>query len=110
MEELCPDVLHLNYVNPMAINCWALRRASPIQTIGLCHSVQGTAEQLAYDIGVPNAEINYVCAGINHMAFYLKFERNGEDLYPRLRRVLAEGRAPSTNRVRYDPNCLTITR
>jgi alpha-galactosidase len=111
MEELCPNVLHLNYVNPMAINCWALRRASldearryrsPVQTVGLCHSVQSTAEQLAYDIGVPSEEINYVCAGINHMAFYLKFERNGVDLYPHIRRVLAEGRVPSTNRVRYE--------
>ena len=45
MEELCPDAHLLNYVNPMAMNCWALSRATPIRTIGLCHSVQGTAEQ-----------------------------------------------------------------
>ncbi len=106
MEELCPDATLLNYVNPMAINCWALSRATPIRTIGLCHSVQGTAEQLARDIGVPVEEINYLCAGINHMAFYLRFERRTaagtEDLYPRIRRVLAEGRVPAWNRVRYD--------
>ncbi len=106
MEELCPDATLLNYVNPMAINCWALSRATPIRTIGLCHSVQGTAEQLARDIGVPVEEINYLCAGINHMAFYLRFERRTaagtEDLYPRIRRVLAEGRVPDWNRVRYD--------
>ena len=88
MEELCPDALFLQYVNPMAMNCWAIRRASNIKTVGLCHSVQGTAESLAEDMGVPFSEINYVCAGINHMAFYLRFERNGEDLYPRLREVL----------------------
>ncbi len=102
MERLCPDVTFLNYVNPMAMNCWALARASRIRTVGLCHSVQGTAEQLARDIGVPIGEINYVCAGINHMAFYLTFERAGEDLYPRLHRVVAEGRVPDWNRVRYD--------
>ncbi len=106
MEELCPQALFLNYVNPMAINCWALSRASHIQTVGLCHSVQGTAEQLAYDIGVPLEEINYLCAGINHMAFYLRFERKtddgSEDLYPRIRRVAQEDRVPSTNRVRYE--------
>lgn len=102
MERLCPDVVHLNYVNPMAMNCWALRRASPITTIGLCHSVQGTAHELAQDIGVPDDEINYVCAGINHMAFYLSFERNGEDLYPRIRQVLEEDRVPDWNRVRYE--------
>jgi alpha-galactosidase len=88
MEELCPDVTFLQYVNPMAMNCWAISRASKIKTVGLCHSVQGTAEDLARDMGLPYGEINYLCAGINHMAFYLRFERNGEDLYPRLRQVL----------------------
>lgn len=106
MEELCPQATFLNYVNPMAMNTWAILRASKIKTVGLCHSVQGTAEQLARDIGVPIEEINYVCAGINHMAFYLRFERktpNGvEDLYPRLRQVVAEGRVPAWNRVRYE--------
>ena len=102
MEELCPDVTFLQYVNPMAMNCWAINRASSIKTVGLCHSVQGTAEQLAHDIGVPIEEINYTCAGINHMAFYLKFERNGENLYPRIRQVLDEDRVPDWNRVRYE--------
>ncbi|HQY94220.1 alpha-glucosidase/alpha-galactosidase [Caldilinea sp.] len=102
MEELCPDVTFLQYVNPMAMNCWAISRASSIKTVGLCHSVQGTAEQLAEDIGVPIEEINYICAGINHMAFYLKFEREGENLYPKIRQVFDEGRAPDWNRVRYE--------
>ena len=96
MEELCPSVTFLQYVNPMVMNCWAISRATKIKTVGLCHSVQGTAEQLARDIKVPIEEINFVCAGINHMAFYLRFERrNGsdvEDLYPRIRQVLEEGR------------------
>jgi alpha-galactosidase len=102
MESLCPDVAFLNYVNPMAMNCWAISRASSIKTVGLCHSVQGTAKQLALDIGVPVEEIDYLCAGINHMAYYLKFERDGIDLYPELRRVLDEGRAPNDNLVRYE--------
>jgi alpha-galactosidase len=106
METLCPDAWLLNYVNPMAMNCWALSRATPIKTVGLCHSVQGTAEQLAGDIGVPVEEINYLCAGINHLAFYLRFERKtaagNEDLYPLIRQVIADGRVPVWNRVRYD--------
>lgn len=106
MEELCPDVTFLNYVNPMAMNCWAINRASKIKTVGLCHSVQGTAEQIAEDIGVPIGDINYLCAGINHMAFYLRFERkneNGvENLYPLVRKVIDEGRVPDWNRVRYE--------
>ncbi len=102
MAAVCPDVLLLNYVNPMAMLCWALNRATPIRNVGLCHSVQGTAMQLARDIGVPYEEINYLCAGINHMAFYLRFERDGQDLYPLIHRVIADGRVPPDNRVRYD--------
>ena len=97
-----PDLTFLNYVNPMCMNTWAVTRATKVKTVGLCHSVQGTAEQLAHDINVPIEEINYLCAGINHMAFYLKFERDGEDLYPLIRNVGAEGRVPDWNRVRYE--------
>ena len=106
MEELCPQATFLNYVNPMAMNMWALNRGSKIKNVGLCHSVQGTAGDLARDLGIPLEEINFLCAGINHMAFYLKFERKTgdgvEDLYPRLRQVIAEGRVPEWNRVRYE--------
>jgi len=102
MEQLCPDVTFLQYVNPMAMNCWAIGRATKIKTVGLCHSVQGTAEQLAHDINIPIEEINYVVGGINHMAFYLKFERNGEDLYPKIRQVIEEKRVPDWNLVRYE--------
>jgi len=102
MAAVCPDVLHINYVNPLAMLCWALTRATPIKTVGLCHSVQGTAMQLARDIQVSFDEINYLCAGINHMAFYLHFERDGEDLYPLIYKVIAEGRVPDWNRVRYE--------
>jgi len=102
MEDVCPNALFLQYVNPMVMNCWAIGRASPIRTVGLCHSVQGTAHQLEQDLGLPANSANYICAGINHLAFYLRFEHNGQDLYPALRRVVAEGRVPATNRVRYD--------
>lgn len=102
METVCPNVQLLNYTNPMAMLCWAVSKASSIRAVGLCHSVQGTAEQLARDIGVPIGEINYLCAGINHMAFYLRFERNGEDLYPLIHKVAKEERIPDWNRVRYE--------
>jgi alpha-galactosidase len=90
----------------MAMNCMAIDRATTIKTVGLCHSVQGTAGQLANDIGVPIEEINFVCGGINHMAFYLNFEQKTEkgrkDLYPEIRKVFDEGRQPEGNKVRYE--------
>ena len=97
LEELSPDALLLNYVNPMAMLCWAADQASSIRTVGLCHSVQHTAGELAADLGVPAAELDYHVAGINHVAFFLRLERDGEDLYPALHQV-----TPSDwNRVRY---------
>ena len=95
MEELCPHAVHLNYVNPMVMNCWAMNASSSIRTVGLCHSVQHTAADLAKDIGVPIEEIDYLCAGINHMAFYLKFERDGKSLYPLIEEVARSGKIPS---------------
>ena len=93
MEAVCPDVLFLNYVNPMAMVTGAVLRATRIATVGLCHSVQGTAAQLARYLGVPAEAMEYRCAGINHMAFYLSLRVNGEDAYPMLReRYGAAGR------------------
>ncbi|MGI8855103.1 MAG: alpha-glucosidase/alpha-galactosidase [Thermomicrobiales bacterium] len=85
MESVCPDVLFLNYVNPMAMVTGAVLRATRIATVGLCHSVQGTAAQLARYLDVPAEAMEYRCAGINHMAFYLSLRVNGEDAYPMLR-------------------------
>ncbi len=102
MEELCPDVWFLNYTNPMAMNCRAVNRLTNIRTVGLCHSVQGTAFELARDLGVAYEDIDYVAAGINHMAFYLKFALGGEDLYPRLRELATSDAVPAHNRVRYE--------
>ncbi len=65
-----PDALLLNYVNPMAINCWAVTDGSGRPHVGLCHSVQGTCEMLARWIGVPYDEVSFLCAGINHQAVF----------------------------------------
>ena len=107
MEELCPQATLLNYVNPMVMLCMAINQIAPgINMVGLCHSVQGTAEQLAKDLNEKVSDIDYFCAGINHMSFYLRFEKklNGlnEDLYPRLREIAEKGGMPDDNRVRYE--------
>ncbi|MFV0338727.1 MAG: hypothetical protein ACK5LK_10865 [Chthoniobacterales bacterium] len=83
-----PDCLFLNYTNPMAINCWAVQKATGVPHVGLCHSVFGTAGLLASHIGLPIGDISYLAAGINHMAFFLKFQYRGQDLTPLLFKVL----------------------
>jgi len=82
MDDLAPDALLLNYVNPMAANCWAVAMGTGRPHVGLCHSVQGTSEMLAEWIGVPYEEVIFYCAGINHQAWFLEFRRKEQDLYP----------------------------
>jgi alpha-galactosidase len=116
MLEVCPNATMLQYVNPMAINTWAIGAKYPtIRQVGLCHSVQGTAKELAHDLDIPIEEIRYRAGGINHMAFYMNFEHRQQDgsykdLYPALRQGYREGRFPKPshwnarcpNKVRYE--------
>jgi len=90
MEELCPKALLINHSNPMAMLCWAMNDATKIRNVGLCHSVQGTSERIAEYIGIPYDEVAFWVAGINHMAWFLTFEWNGEDALPLLRKRLEE--------------------
>ena len=107
MEEVCPHAILLNYVNPMAMLCMAINQISPgMKMVGLCHSVQGTAEQLANDLNENIEDVDYFCAGINHMSFYLRFEKKQkgikQDLYPRLKEIAEQGSMPKDNLVRYE--------
>ncbi|MET3614308.1 alpha-galactosidase [Rhizobium aquaticum] len=106
---VCPNAIMLQYVNPMAINTWAIAEKYPtIKQVGLCHSVQGTAYELARDLEIPVEEIRYRAAGINHMAFYLNFEHRQADgsyknLYPELLKGYREGRFPKPSH--WNPRC-----
>ena len=116
MAALCPNAIMLQYVNPMAINTWAIGARYPqVKQVGLCHSVQGTAYELSRDLDIPLDNIRYRAAGINHMAFYLNFEErladgSYRDLYPALRAGYAKGAIPKPshwnarcpNKVRYE--------
>ena len=85
MAELCPNAWLLSYTNPMAIICWAVNDYTKIKNVGLCHSVQGTASELAKYIGIPVDELDYWVAGINHMAWFLELKHHGRDMYPILK-------------------------
>ncbi|MBC7320368.1 alpha-glucosidase/alpha-galactosidase [bacterium] len=102
MEELCPDALFINYSNPMAINCWAMNKATKIKNVGLCHSVQGTAHQLATYVGVDPSQVSYWVAGINHMAWFLEFKLGDEDLYPRLWKAMEDPEIYIKDAVRFE--------
>ncbi|MGZ4200109.1 MAG: alpha-galactosidase [Thermoleophilia bacterium] len=90
MAELCPDAWLLNYTNPMAMNIWAYDAGSPHKkVVGLCHSIQNTSRQISEYVGVPFDEVTFAGAGVNHMAWVLRFERKGVDLYPLLDEAIA---------------------
>jgi len=109
MMQVAPDAIMLQYVNPMAINTWSIAAKYPkIRQVGLCHSVQGTAYELARDLDIPISDIRYKAAGINHMAFYTTFEHRLPDgsyknLYPDLVRGYHEGRFPKPSS--WNPRC-----
>ena len=86
MQELCPNAVLFNYANPMAMCCWALGRVPGLKFTGLCHGVQTTMDLIASYTGVPKEQIDFEAAGINHMAWFTKLEKNGQDLYPILRK------------------------
>jgi alpha-galactosidase len=90
MEKYCPKAVLLNYTNPMAMLCAALQRQTFIPVTGLCHSVQGTAMMLAEWIGARYEDIEYLCAGINHQAWYLEYKWKGVDAYPLIHKAIIE--------------------
>lgn len=96
-----PKCLLLNYTNPMAMNCWAVDKGVGIPHVGLCHSVQGTSRQLANFAGLPYEDVSYIVAGINHMAFFLRFEYKGQDAYPLLFKLLEDPKFTS-EKVRFE--------
>ena len=84
MKRHCPDALLINYTNPMAINTWAINKATGIKNVGLCHGVEHSKVFLAKCIEKPLEEISFFGAGINHMLWFLKFRWKGKDAYPLL--------------------------
>jgi len=90
MEKYCPNAVLLNYTNPMAMLVSAIQKQSFISTTGLCHSVQGTAMMLAEWIGAKFEDVDYLCAGINHQAWYLNYKWNGDDAYPLIHKAITE--------------------
>ena len=90
IEKYCPNAVFLNYTNPMSMLCGAMQKHSNVQVTGICHSVQHTVTMLSEWLNVPENEVTYKCMGVNHQAFYTEFTHKGEDLYPRLRKLLEE--------------------
>jgi alpha-galactosidase len=103
MAEVCPNATLLNYSNPMSMNMQTISRTHPgLRAVGLCHSVQGTLCDIVGYLGEDPAQVAFVCAGINHMAFYLRLEKDGVDLYPRLFEAMGRFDVYETNRVRFE--------
>ena len=102
VQRVAPRAVVLNYTNPMSILTLAALRASDLQVVGLCHSVQGTSRQIASYLGIPYHEMTWRCAGINHNSWFTMLERGGEDLYPRLRECARDPAIYERDPVRFE--------
>ena len=102
MEELCPDALLMNYTNPMSMLCKTVFDATDVDVVGLCHSVPHTAEAIAEYVGVPQSELEYWVAGINHMAWFLECEHEGESVYPALHEAYHDEETYRKDTVRFE--------
>ncbi len=103
MAEVCPNAILLNYANPMSMNMRTIaHHGHASRAVGLCHSVQGTFEHLMWYLGEKPEDVAFICAGINHMAFYLELKKNGVDLYPKLFTAMDRPDVYNSNRVRFE--------
>ncbi len=102
MEKYCPNAILLNYTNPMNILCKILGESTTVPYVGLCHSVQNAVERAAAWMNVPMEELDYFSAGINHQAWLLKLTRNGEDMYPLLRKTIEKPEVYNEDPVKCD--------
>jgi alpha-galactosidase len=86
IERVAPSAWLLNYVNPMAMLTGAILKGTGVRTVGLCHSVQACAKYVCWELGLPEDSLQWKVAGVNHQGWLLEISRNGEDLYPEIRR------------------------
>ena len=102
VERLCPRAVVINYTNPMSSLTLLAQRATPLQVVGLCHSVQGTSRQLAGYLDLPYEEMRWRCGGINHLAWFTELTWQGEDMYPRLRQAALKPEIYECDPVRFE--------
>ena len=96
-------MLLLNYTNPNAMVTWYCNTYGGVPTVGLCHGVQGGHRLIAKVLGYKQEEIDIICAGINHMTWYLSVKHNGEELNGKLLDALmADPEVAQTEKVRID--------
>jgi alpha-galactosidase len=101
-ERECPGAMVMNYTNPMSLLTLAAIRATSMDVVGLCHSIQGTSEQLAGYLEVPPEELCWRAAGINHNSWFVELARDGVDLYPELRKRARTSRVYEHDPVRFE--------
>ncbi len=102
LERCCPQAVVMNYTNPMSALTLLARRATRLPVIGLCHSVQGTAQRLAIYLQIPSQDLRFKCAGINHMAWFTELRYQGKDMYPRLHRAARDPEIYESDPVRFE--------
>jgi alpha-galactosidase len=102
VEELAPNALILNYTNPMSAVTLATTRVTDLPVVGLCHSIQNTSRQLSEYLDVPDDELRWQAAGINHMSWFVELSHGGRDMYPLLKEKIKDPEFLKKDPVRFD--------
>jgi alpha-galactosidase/6-phospho-beta-glucosidase family protein len=91
IERVAPRAWLLSLTNPMTTLCRAINRTTSLRTIGLCHELFGTLRMLSRLFEVPESELHYRVAGVNHLIWLLDLTVDGRDAFPRLREIARSG-------------------
>ena len=86
IQKICPAAMVVNYSNPMTVNCWAMRKATGINVIGLCHGTFHVERELGSLIGAKPNEVTSLFAGLNHLTFLYDYRWKGESAWPLLKK------------------------
>lgn len=92
VEQLCPNAYFFSYSNPMTSIVTAVRRATGVNMIGLCHGVIYGQKYLARMLGVDVKRITTMGVGLNHLTFFYDIRVDGVDVKTDLLKIVAQQR------------------
>ena len=90
INRLAPKSMILNLTNPMSVLTWTLSKYTKVPIVGLCHGVTGNFKRLADILKIPQDEVSFICAGINHMTWFIDFRHNGVSVMEELRKAVRQ--------------------
>ena len=93
VEGLCTNALFINFSNPMARVCLAIKRSAPnLKFIGLCHQIGAMTFHLPQILKANFNNLKLKPYGLNHFGFLMGLEElhSGKDLMSEFNKIALE--------------------